>query len=405
MDPNLPSPLAARLEGEPALAGADLGGDDLLVVTPSRSLVYRGEGLLRDEAVEAYPHEMDRLVCRERRRKATLRLESLDGPREFSIGSDRLDATLEAVLTGVLAAAGVTEPGEAVASVFRFSELTLIITGHRVVKHVGAAVWDDDYEQFPFEDVTDLAVEEGTVSTQVVLTVDGRPQRVKAPADEARRLNRALEEALLSYHDVGSLSELRAESAGDDDGDDGRDENGGSTVGEGDGEPAAGTADAVDRMEGIDAIDAGQGAGTRTGTGTDAGESPSGTVGPTTAPDAPDAARDDGASAPRKQDRAQEPEPEPESESDPDPDPDPDSGSDSDSEPDAHAASDWETKPDADRGSDPTERDPVPARSADTGAVLERLDALEAAVERQSERIDEQRATIERLVEELRRGR
>jgi hypothetical protein len=315
MDTDLPDPLAARLEGESALAGVSLGGEDLLIVTPSRTLVYRAEGLLREESVEAYPHEMDRLACSEGRRKATVRMQYIDGPREFSVAADRLDEVLEAVLAGVLAATGVTDGDEEIEGVFRFSELTLIVTGRRVVKHVGAAVWGDDHEQYPFADVTDLAVEEGTVSAQVVLTVDGRPQRVKAPAEEARRVRRTLENALLAFHGAGSIEELRERFADEDEGEDGD-------------ETTDATAESVD---GIDAV--GGGAANDTGdTGADDGDGDD-EAGTATAP-----------------------------------------------------ASDG-------------------ARARADAEVLERLDALERAVERQSKRIDEQRETIERLVEELRRGR
>lgn len=207
MDSQLPDLLAARLDGEAVDTLVPLD-EDAVAVTPSRTFVYRAEGLLRDESVEAFPHETDCVECAVGRRKATVRLASLDGTREFAVPKDRLDDVLEPLLGGVLATAGVAGPDEPVRRVYRFSELTLVVTDRRVVKHVGTALWDEDAESFDFDDVTGLDSEEGRLATELVLRVDGRPQRVKAPADRAREVYRTLETALLDHHGVDSLDDL-----------------------------------------------------------------------------------------------------------------------------------------------------------------------------------------------------
>ena len=77
---SLPDALTSALGEEPAVAEVSLGGDDILAVTPTRTLVYRAEGLLSDEAVEEYPHDAERLTLSEGRRKAKLTMEyGLDG--------------------------------------------------------------------------------------------------------------------------------------------------------------------------------------------------------------------------------------------------------------------------------------------------------------------------------------
>ena len=77
---SLPDALTSALEDESAVAEVDLGGDDTLAVTPTRTLIYRADGLLSDEAVEEYPHNAERLTLSEGRRKAKLTMEyGLDG--------------------------------------------------------------------------------------------------------------------------------------------------------------------------------------------------------------------------------------------------------------------------------------------------------------------------------------
>lgn len=218
-DMSLPDLLADRLDDEEAVAEVSLGGDDRLVVSPSRTLVYRADGLLSDESVTAYPHDAERISVNSGRRKATISLDyGLDGEESLSVPDGVVDDVLHPVLAGVLNAAGVTDPGETVTRTFRFSELTLVITSERIVKHVGRATWDEEYEEFPYGSVRDLAFEEGEVATSVVLTTPDRQERFKTPNDAARAVREALTDAVLSFYDVDSLSALRTaatESEGD----------------------------------------------------------------------------------------------------------------------------------------------------------------------------------------------
>ena len=213
---DLPGLVTAQLGTEEPWTQVPLGGEDLLLVTPSRTLVYRAEGLLRDESVDSYPHDCDRVKLSTGRRKATLTFEYIDGPRNFSVPRDRVEDVLAPILRGVLSAADVVAADERVEGVYRFSELTLIVTEGRVVKHVGGDLWSPDCETFPFDDVTGLNFEEGSVATAVVLEVDGRPDRIKAPNEDARYVRQDLERVLFDYHDVASLDELNRKLGRDD---------------------------------------------------------------------------------------------------------------------------------------------------------------------------------------------
>jgi hypothetical protein len=202
-----PEVVAEELGDEPVATHVSLGGDELYV-TPTRTLVYRGEGLLSDESVESFPHDADRLATVEKRRKARLVYTYGRDERGFSMPAGRLEAVLEPVLAGVLAAGGVVEDGERVTDAFRFSELTLVVTTERLLKHVGSAVWDGEFDAFAFEDVADVAYEEGSVATGVVLTVDGRKHRMKTPNEHVPAVREALESALRAYHGVQAVADI-----------------------------------------------------------------------------------------------------------------------------------------------------------------------------------------------------
>lgn len=208
---DVPGIVQGELDGEEVAASVSLGGEDALFVTASRTLVYRSESLLSDESVESYPHDAERVTVKDGRRKTRITLTySIDGERDFTVPSSVADDVLHPVLAGVLNGSGVTDPGETVVQTFRFSELTLIVTSDRLLKHVGSAVWDDDHEQYHFDDVTALDFEEGSVATQIVIAVDGRPQRIKTPNEHIAVVRERLTQALFAYYDVGSLAELNA---------------------------------------------------------------------------------------------------------------------------------------------------------------------------------------------------
>ncbi|QLG47918.1 DUF7115 domain-containing protein [Natrinema halophilum] len=382
---SVPGIVHSTLDGEEIAARISLGSDDEIFITPTRTIVYRSDGLLSDESADEFPHDADRLTLSEGRRKTKFTLEyALDGEQTFAIPAGKTDDILHPVLAGVLNGNGITDTGETVVKTYRFSELTLILTSDRLVKHIGSAVWDDDYEEYHFDDVTKLAFEDGSVATQIVLTVDGRPQRIKAPNEAANDLRERLQRVLFDYHDVSSLEELNDVVGDAEDVD-------GSSSG------------SVDFGGGVDPLDADP---PEPDDHEATGGSPSNAADSRSADPLADGATDDatptdpGSSSP------------------------PDNGG---SVPPSGAASATTNQPDegdeltetasilgesefdpsaadagigsesgADRGRSPPETDPE---------LLERLEALETAVERQSEIIDRQQQTIDRLISELRQGR
>ncbi|WP_254523760.1 DUF7115 domain-containing protein [Natrinema caseinilyticum] len=382
---SVPGIVHSTLDGEEIAARVSLGSDDEIFITPTRTIVYRADGLLSDESADEFPHDADRLTLSEGRRKTKFTLEyAIDGDRSFAVPAGKTDDVLHPVLAGVLNGNEITDPGETVVKTYRFSELTLIITSDRLVKHIGGAVWDEDYEEYHFDDVTKLAFEDGSVAIQIVLTVDGRPQRIKAPNEEANDIRERLQRALFDYHGVSSLAELN------------------SVVGDAvDEEPSTGGS--VDFGGGVDPLDANPPEPDTNGNGespTDAGNSRpadplagGGTGDGQMADSEPSRAADNetgvaqspGASAAPNQGR---------------------SGEDfaetasflgEATNVDATLADEafgGESGPES--GSGAPETDPE---------LLERLEALEAAVERQSEIIERQQGTINKLIVELRQGR
>lgn len=206
----LPELVDEHLGGEDVRAGLALGDDDLLCLTPTRTLLYRADGLLSDERVTEYPHDIERLELSEGRRKTKFRFEYVEDERTLTVPAGATRDTLALVLQGVLGADRILDEQEGVVEAFRFSELTLVVADNRVVKHVGNTVWDGEYESFAYEDLTGVDFEQARVATEVVLYVDGRPERIKTPNDDARLVERALERALTEYFDVTTLSALQS---------------------------------------------------------------------------------------------------------------------------------------------------------------------------------------------------
>ncbi|MGM0447875.1 MAG: DUF7115 domain-containing protein [Methanobacteriota archaeon] len=441
---SLPELLAATVGDEDVVAEVPLGGDDRLAVTPTRTLVYRGDGLLSDESVDEYGHDVERIEVSTGRRKAKIVLGyGLDGDETLSVPTKRVDDVLHPVLAGVLSASGVTDPGETVVRTFRFSELTLIVTSDRLVKHVGSAVWDPEFEEFHYADLTGLDFEEGTVATAVVLVHDGRSERFKAPNESARAVRETLADAVCEFHGVESLEEFRVTAAEEAESTPDAEPSGTTDFGEGpdplsaspaaDAEADAGgpepeaatgadepTPGAAPRSEAADAPAEGAAASPSVESAVESSEPTEGDGDPFDGdPLATDAAVDDattdpldGASATESTPVAEGLERTAEDES----------GSSVDGEALAADAAVTDSEagvPVADAGSVAPEDDadgPVPGDDAFDGSPFEsagvedadlasEVAALRRTVEAQSERLDRQSALIEQLIEELRRGR
>jgi len=196
------------LGDEEIQAGVSLDDEDAVYLTPTRTLVYKSDGLLSDEQLTEFSHDVERIAVSEGHRKTKFTLEYFDGTRSFTVPPGRDEKVLQLLLEGVLRVESVIEARESVVDVYRFSELTLIVTEGRLVKLIGAQVWNDEYEVYPFEQVTGLAFERASVATSVVVEVDGRPERVKVPNDTAPIVRQTIEKALFDCYDVASLEEL-----------------------------------------------------------------------------------------------------------------------------------------------------------------------------------------------------
>jgi hypothetical protein len=345
----LPDIVRESLGDEEVVAGVRLGDEDLVVFTATRTVLYRGEGLLSDEGVSTFPFDFERLQATKGRRKTSFTMSYMDGERDFSVPKNRGDTVLERLIEGSLRVADVIESDEAVTGVFRFSELTLVVTEGRLLKHVGEYTWDSDFEAFDYDGLTRLDFEEGSVATQVVLgTGTGRTERIKAPNQQAGAVRKSLQRAVFDHYDVGSLEALNRQI-----------------------EPEEGEAEEADAEaglgldSGIDPLvqDADDEADQRGGAGT----SSAGAGGAATGGSTDDAG---GSSAGG------------------------DAGDAGGTE-EGVAALQSEFEPlDTDANDD-----------EDIAAVADQLDDLTQAVERQNELLYRQQKTVEKLIEELRQGR
>lgn len=206
----IPELVQEHLGDEELQTGIKLGEEDVLCLTPTRLLLYRGEGLISDESVTEFPHELERLQLNEGRRKTKFVFEYVEDKRSLTVPNDVADDVLELVLQGVLTTERILDDDESVVGSFRFSELTLVIAEQRVVRHVGSSVWEDDFEMYVFEDLTGLEFEKASVATEIVLRIGNRPQRIKTPNDKARLVEKTLQKAVFEYFDVTSMAELQS---------------------------------------------------------------------------------------------------------------------------------------------------------------------------------------------------
>ena len=297
------------------------------------------------------------------------------------------------------------------AQLFRFKELTIVVASERVVRHIGPGLWDEEFESYHYSDVTDLAFEDGSVNTSVVLTVDGQRERFKTPNEDARAVRSTLESTLLSYWEVDSVEELRAATAPEESETETEKPESAEDVSFGGGPdplfsdptepedlPDNATRTPDYGTPGDESASDGETAANRTVSGTDASRPDADDSGQATATDT--AGSEPSGTEGRGTSAGTEPAP-------------------------TAAATDSATRGGAGTGGDASDAADAPDGSASTEPpdagfegsgfeaaapatdeqVLEELTALREVVERQNEELKAQRELIEQLIEELRRGR
>jgi len=201
---DVPDIVGERLADESRLTSVSIGNDDRVYVTPSRTLVYHSAGLFSSESVEEYPHDAARFDVSAGRREASFAFEYDDGVEGFSIPRDRIETVLPPVIAGVLRTTGLIDADESIVESYRFGERTLVVTGRRVLTSVGEAVWDREYESYPYEDVTDVGFEAGTL----LVTVGGQQRRLDLSGEGDREAYRTVEDALCAFHDADTVEAI-----------------------------------------------------------------------------------------------------------------------------------------------------------------------------------------------------
>lgn len=206
---SLPGRVEVLIGDERIIERVALDSDETLFTTPSRAITYRESSFLSDESVEEFPTDVDRFAIEDGPRNASIIFEyPTSEDRELTVSVERLPEVIPAVLGSVLLATDTLDPDETVIETYRFNELTLVITERRLLKHIGTAVWGQDFDAIDYDDVTGLRTEEGTVATQLVLHTAGVAERLKVPQESARAVITYLEEAICAHHGVSSIDAL-----------------------------------------------------------------------------------------------------------------------------------------------------------------------------------------------------
>jgi len=206
---DVPEVISERLADESQLTSVSIGNDDRVYVTPSQTLVYHSAGLFSSESVEEYPHDAVRFDVSASRRETSFAFEYDDDVRGFAIPSDRIGTVLPPVLAGVLRSTGLIDDDESIAESYRFDDRTLVVTDRRVLTSVGEAVWDRDYESYAYEDVSGVDFEAGTL----LIAIGGQQRRLGLSGEGDREAYQTVEDALLTYHNVDTVEEIGSQNA------------------------------------------------------------------------------------------------------------------------------------------------------------------------------------------------
>ena len=183
-----------------------------LFVAPSRIIVYRESSLLAEESVDTYSTDVERLLLDEGKKQVTVTFEYADeDDHELQLPPETMANALKALLASVVRTNGVVDEDESIRELFRFNEMTVILTDRRVIQHLGTSLWADAHNSIEYEDIRDIRTEEGTISTGVIIETTESAERLKIPQDAADRFVELLDQSVCEFHDVASLGVLRGD--------------------------------------------------------------------------------------------------------------------------------------------------------------------------------------------------
>ena len=185
---DIPSLLSDSIkEGEKIVSRVLIASGTHMVTTTERVFIHREEGIINNEIFEEYSLGVDQISVFSDRRKARIVLNyGLEGTREFSVYAKYYDRIVDPLVRGVIKATRVVEPGELIRQVYRYGQLTIVLTDKQFLKHIGVALWSRDYESYQYEDIARIDIEKGGASAEILIEYKGRMHRIKTDKERAR---------------------------------------------------------------------------------------------------------------------------------------------------------------------------------------------------------------------------
>lgn len=209
---SLPGGVSMVIDEDELLDEIGLDEHRTLFISPEKAVVHRERSLLTDESVDTYPTAARKLGIEEGKRQTVVTFEYPNQPDlELELPSDVVAPALKALLASIIKATGVVSGDESIRELYRFNELTVVLTDSRLLKHIGHALWADMYDVIEFENIRDIRTEEGQVSTGINIVTTASSDRLKVPHEAAEGFVTELEQAVCDYHDVAALGVLRGD--------------------------------------------------------------------------------------------------------------------------------------------------------------------------------------------------
>lgn len=209
---SLPAGVSGLVDEDELIDDVALDGHRSLYVTPAKAVTFRERSLFTEESVDVYPTDIDRLLLEEGKRQSTVTFEYPDGQSSsLELPTEAMAPALKALLASATRATGAIPTDETILDLYRFNELTVILTDRRLLKHVGWAMWAASHDQIDYTDVRNIRVEQGQVSTGVNIDTDDGSDRLKIPHDTADDFVARLKSAVCDFHGIDDIGVLRGD--------------------------------------------------------------------------------------------------------------------------------------------------------------------------------------------------
>lgn len=194
-----PDAVESAFEGEEIRAQVPISDEKELYVTPTQAIIYKP----KKESINKYIHTSKALEIIDSGSRTKISIDRpINTPKEISTGYKNAEDLLKEITNKT-----ITHPGS-VNYISWFNHQTFVITNDRIIIHEGVKTWDTDYDEYLYDDLIDIGLDEDEGEAIFNLEDENKNERIVASKSENQAFIEWFKQTLIEFYDTQSFASL-----------------------------------------------------------------------------------------------------------------------------------------------------------------------------------------------------